>query len=138
VIRDADKDAQHNYRRWFNEALTKAKFKDYSWHCKRHTFASRLVMAGVSLRTVAELMGRRSMQMTMRCARLAPQHTRAAVGRLATASMSKQLRELAGKVDRCEKEAVTKSVTSRKRAPDFEPEDLYKSNKINELQDVAP
>src|SRR5579863_1873884 len=46
-------------------ALTEAKIKDYSRHCNRHTFASRLVMAGVDLRTVAELMGHSSIQMTM-------------------------------------------------------------------------
>lgn len=46
VFRDEGRDPQHNYRRWFNEALTEAKIKDYSWHCNRHTFASRLIMAG--------------------------------------------------------------------------------------------
>ena len=45
----------------------------------RHTFASRLVMAGVDLRTVAELMGHRTLQMTMRYAHLAPAHTANAV-----------------------------------------------------------
>jgi site-specific recombinase XerD len=82
VFRDAGRDGQHNYRRWFNEALTEAKIKDYTWHCNRHTFASRLIMAGVDIRTVAELMGHSSIQMTMRYAHLAPQHNRAAVDRL--------------------------------------------------------
>ena len=40
----------------------------------RHTFASRLVMAGVDIRTVAELMGHKTIQMTMRYAHLAPEH----------------------------------------------------------------
>ena len=53
-----------------------------TWHCNRHTFASRLIMAGVDIRTVAELMGHTSIQMTMRYAHLAPQHNRAAVDRL--------------------------------------------------------
>jgi len=64
-----------------------AKIKDCSWHCNRHTFASRLVMAGVDLRTVAELMGHSSIQMTMRYAHLTPQHNRAAVDRLVPVSM---------------------------------------------------
>jgi hypothetical protein len=48
----------------------------------RHTFASRLVMAGVDIRTVAELMGHKTIQMTMRYAHLAPKHQLAAVQRL--------------------------------------------------------
>jgi hypothetical protein len=44
-------------RGWFPTALEDAKIEGYSRHCNRHTFASRLVMAGVDLRTVAELLG---------------------------------------------------------------------------------
>jgi integrase len=44
-------------RGWFPSALEEAKIEGYTWHCNRHTFASRLVMAGVDLRTVAELLG---------------------------------------------------------------------------------
>ena len=40
-------------------------------------------MAGVDLRTVAELMGHKTIQMTMRYAHLAPAHKLAAVERLA-------------------------------------------------------
>jgi site-specific recombinase XerD len=82
VLRDADEGPRHNYRRWFNVAMAAAKIKDYSWHCNRHAFASRLVMAGDDLRTVAELMGHSSIQMTMRYAHLVPQHNRAAVDQL--------------------------------------------------------
>jgi hypothetical protein len=39
--------------------------KGYSWHCNRHPFASRLVMAGVDLRTVAELLGHRTLRMAI-------------------------------------------------------------------------
>jgi integrase len=34
-------------RRWFEPVLADAKALNFSWHCLRHTFASRLVMAGV-------------------------------------------------------------------------------------------
>ncbi len=44
-----------------------------------NSFASRLVMAGVDIRTVAELMGHQTIRMTMRYAYLAPAHTLAAV-----------------------------------------------------------
>ena len=34
-------------RHWFEAAVRTAKIRDFSWHCLRHTFASRFVMAGV-------------------------------------------------------------------------------------------
>ena len=63
----------------------------------RHTFASRLVMAGVDIRTVGQLMGRSTIQMTMRYAHLAPEHSQMAVDRLVPSS----------------EVLVTKSVTGR-------------------------
>jgi len=69
-------------RGWFSTALDEAKVLDYTWHCNRHTFASRLVMAGVDLRTVAELLGHRTLQMVMRYSHLAPEHQASAVDRL--------------------------------------------------------
>jgi site-specific recombinase XerD len=53
-----------------------------TWHGLRHTFASRLVMAGVDLRTVQELGGWRTLAMLQRYAHLSPGHLRAAVERL--------------------------------------------------------
>ena len=73
---------QQAYRAWFAIALRAAKVEDFHWHCLRHSFASRLVMIGVDLRTVAELMGHKSLQMTMRYAHLAPEHKAAAVDKL--------------------------------------------------------
>ncbi len=69
-------------RGWFKDAVTRAGIHDYTWHCNRHSFASRLVMAGVSLRTVGELLGHRTAQMVMRYSHLAPEHTQDAVDRL--------------------------------------------------------
>ncbi len=68
---------------WFEPAVKKAKIRSFSWHCLRHTFASRLVMAGVDLRTVQELTGHKSIKMTVRYSHLTPKHTLAAVERLA-------------------------------------------------------
>ena len=51
----------------------------------RHTFASRLAMAGVSRRALAELLGHKTLAMVMRYAHLAPAHLREAVERIAEA-----------------------------------------------------
>jgi site-specific recombinase XerD len=69
-------------RRWFEPVLKDAKVASFSWHCLRHTFASRLVMAGVDIRTVQELLGRKTIGMMVRYSHLAPKHTLAAVERL--------------------------------------------------------
>ena len=69
-------------RSWFEAALQRAGIKDFTWHCLRHTFASRLVMAGVDIRTVQELLGHKTITVTLRYAHLAPQHQLAAVQRL--------------------------------------------------------
>jgi len=70
-------------RRWFEEAEAKAGIRDFSWHCLRHTFCSRLVMAGVPLKTVQELMGHKTIQMTARYAHLSPHHLQNAVEMIA-------------------------------------------------------
>ena len=70
------------YKHWFDQAVADARIADFTWYCMRHTFASRLVMAGVDIRTVAELTGHKTIQMTMRYAHLAPEHNLAAVERL--------------------------------------------------------
>jgi integrase len=69
-------------RFWFEAAVKDAKLPDFTWHGLRHTFASRLVMKGVDLRTVQELMGHKTIQMTVRYSHLAPQHRLAAVQKL--------------------------------------------------------
>lgn len=72
-------------RYWFEAALEAAEIQAFTWHCLRHTFASRLVMSGADLRTVAELLRDKTLAMVMRYAHLAPDHKLAAVERMATA-----------------------------------------------------
>ena len=45
-----------------------------AWRTLRHTSASRLLMAGVDLKTVQERMGDKTLAITARYARFAPTH----------------------------------------------------------------
>ena len=82
VFKNTDGNQLRNARDWFEPAVVLAKLDDYTWHCNRHTFASRLVMADVNIRTVADLLGHTTIQMTMRYSHLAPAHNQDAVDRL--------------------------------------------------------
>jgi integrase len=66
----------------WREIVKTAKLKDFTFHDLRHTFASKLVMAGVDLNTVRELLGHADITMTVRDAHLAPEHKAAAVAKL--------------------------------------------------------
>lgn len=73
----------YDVKQSFLTALKKANISEIVFHSLRHTFASHLVMSGVDLNTVRELLGHRSMVMTLRYSHLAPQHKQDAVQKLA-------------------------------------------------------
>jgi integrase len=73
----------HNfYNRIFKPALERAEIDNFHWHDLRHTFGSRLAMKGVPILTIRELMGHKTLTMTLRYAHLAPDHLQDAVERL--------------------------------------------------------
>ncbi len=75
-------DAKNYMHRVFSPAIKSAGITDFRWHDLRHTFASRLAMAGADIRTIQELMGHKTLAMTLRYAHLSPAHKLDAVQKL--------------------------------------------------------
>jgi len=68
-----------NIRKAFEGTKRRAGIVDFRFHDLRHTFASYLVMAGVDLKTVQELLGHKSFEMTLRYAHLSPDQKKVAL-----------------------------------------------------------
>jgi integrase len=71
-------------------ALRAARIEDFRFHDLRHSFASRLAMEGVDLMTIRELMGHKTMAMTLRYSHLSPGHRQTAIERLVTRQKAAQ------------------------------------------------
>jgi site-specific recombinase XerD len=69
-------------RHWFEDAIEEAEIDNFHWHDLRHTFASRLAMAGVGIRAIQELLGHKSLAMTVRYSHLSPDFQQEAVDKL--------------------------------------------------------
>ena len=83
VNRDSQVFGPYRYHKAFWKARDAATLgKDVVFHTLRHTFISRLVMAGVDLRTVKKFAGHRDIKMTLRYSHLAPEQKRRAIAHL--------------------------------------------------------
>ena len=69
-------------KRPLKRACRKAGLRHITWHDLRHTYASHLVMHNVPMKTVQELLGHATMEMTMRYAHLSESAKHSAVKRL--------------------------------------------------------
>jgi integrase len=69
----------YDIRKSFFAACRRAGIEGFRFHDLRHTFASHLVMNGVSLKAVQELLGHADLSMTMRYAHLSQAHLQEAV-----------------------------------------------------------
>jgi integrase len=69
----------NNIKKAFEGMMTAAKITNFRFHDLRHSFASRLVMAGVDINTVRELMTHSDIKMTLIYAHLSPDHKAAAL-----------------------------------------------------------
>jgi len=74
----------HSSYWWLGIVREKAGLQVFGWHRLRHTFASQLVEAGVSIRVVQELLGHSKITMTMRYAHVSSPMLSDAVNRLST------------------------------------------------------
>ncbi|MDQ3347891.1 MAG: site-specific integrase [Acidobacteriota bacterium] len=85
VFPGPDGGAMFSLKTAWQKVAKAAKLDGFTFHDLRHTFASKLVQAGVDLNTVRELLGHADIKMTLRYSHLAPEHRAAAVAKLVKA-----------------------------------------------------
>ncbi len=88
VFCDAEGKPFRDMRTSWETVIKLAKISNFRWHDLRHTFASKLAIAGVDLNKVRALLGHSDYKMTLRYAHLAPEHLHEAVAMLTPVSYS--------------------------------------------------
>jgi len=79
IFCNKDGESYGDIKKSFLTAVKKSGIVNFHFHDLRHTFASQLVMSGVDLNTVRELLGHKSLEMTLRYSHLSPDHKKRAV-----------------------------------------------------------
>ena len=77
-------DPRHFYARIFLPAVKRLRLEGVSWHTLRHTFASRLAMAGATEQDIAACLGHSTTALVRRYAHLSPSHLKSVVERVST------------------------------------------------------
>lgn len=70
------------FRESFEAAVKRAGIKNFHMHDLRHTAASHMIMNGIDLRTVADILGHKTISMTMRYTHLLDDHKLRAIDRI--------------------------------------------------------
>ena len=69
------------FEKSWKTVLKKAGIEDFRFHDLRHSSASYLIMNGVHLRTVAEILGHKTLSMVQRYSHLSPEHLRSDISK---------------------------------------------------------
>jgi integrase len=85
VCPDNDGSAERDWRRWFEVAVKAAGIQKFHYHDVRHTFASRALKKGATIREVQELLGHKTLKMTERYLHISPSHLTAAAEKMVEA-----------------------------------------------------
>ena len=64
----------YDFRNPWKKALVVAKVEDFRWHDLRHSCASYLAMNGEQMRTIAEILGHKTLSMVQRYTHLSTDH----------------------------------------------------------------
>lgn len=72
----------NSVKKGFKATCRRAGIEDFKFHDLRHTFASQMIMRGANLKDVQEILGHKTMAMTLRYAHLSQEHKKKAVNLL--------------------------------------------------------
>jgi integrase len=82
VINPAEGNRINSVKSSFATAIKRAGINDFRFHDLRHTFASHMIMKGGQIKDVQEILGHKSLTMTLRYSHLSQDHKRKAVNLL--------------------------------------------------------